>query len=497
MYFNIIAACFLLINFSFHSFAIENSENHFTIQLSLVDDPEAIISAKLNIIDGRLITGSGGSYDWKRGWGDFVEVTSAISINGEVLDVTEEGEGFDSYWQLSINGNPYHGRATLEYQVDLSYARQEWDFGNEQAGRIRDGAIYSVTKPFFLTSDPDAPATISFDIPKTWNIASPWPSIETNVFTAENFSSLSGNSFVLGEFESSKISSNGFDLEIVMLGDFDKPYGLISDVMKKILPSYLTLFPGTPDSIYLMTFLQGPNEDAEAFDNGAAFTTTLNLSEENNVFWSEFMAHELFHFWNGRRIRANPRSDSQWFTEGVTDYYAHMLLLNHGIINEDWFIRRTENILGNYIWFFNTSVYDGLSLVEAGKEKGRNRFGVYDGGWAIAFALDHEIRTRSSGKKSLDDVMLTLFKKYGLTGDRYTLQELFTTINKSTDLDLSSFFEKYIQSHNPVPISDYMAAYGFDVFSNEYANEFYLMSNKSASSEQKSRWQHLTNDRFR
>lgn len=496
MAFNIARACLLFIFFSFQSIAEEFPQNNFTISLNSLNDTVAIVEAKMEIIDGRIITGIGGSYDWKRGWADYVEIKNAQTTGGERLVITEKGESFDSYWQLTLNSEAYNGMAIINYHVDLSYARQDWDFGNEQAGRIHDSAFYSVTKPFFLSSNPNASASITFDIPANWKIASPWQSLSTNSYIAPNFSSMNGNTFVIGEFESSKVSSHGFDLEIVMLGDFDKPYGLVSDVMKKILPSYLDLFPGTPDSIYLMTFLEGPNEDAEAFDNGAAFSTTLNLSEENSVFWSEFLAHELFHFWNGRRIRANPRSDAQWFSEGVTDYYAHMLLLNHGIIDESWFIRRIENILGNYIWFFNTSVYDGLSPVEAGKEKGRNRFGVYDGGWAIAFALDHEIRMRTNDNKSLDDVMQALFNKYGLNGNRYSLEELFQTINQSTGLDLSEFFESYIKSHNPVPIKDYLQSYGFNVFSNGYANEFYIMANKDATSEQKSRWQKLIKERF-
>ncbi|MBK9127676.1 MAG: hypothetical protein IPM13_07725 [Phycisphaerales bacterium] len=43
------------------------------------------------------------------------------------------------------------------------------------------------------------------------------------------------------------------------------------------------------------------------------------------------LAHEIFHYWNGRLLRpADPEDLVAWFTEGLTDYYALRLLHERG-----------------------------------------------------------------------------------------------------------------------------------------------------------------------
>lgn len=476
----------------------EAEKDIFQISISSIDASYATINAQLSVSGGRVFTGTGGSYDWQRGWADYVTVMSAETINGEVLVVTEEGESFDSYWLLSMNGEPYNGTAKVNYKVDLIFARTEWDFGNEQAGRIYQGGLYTVTKPFFLSSGLDRSAEVHFNIPGDWDIANPWQEIagEDRAYQADNWDALEKNSMTLGKFERATNLVDGFELDIILLGDFASAPPLVSETIEQVLPVYLGLFPDTPKTKYMMTYLNGPSEDAEAFQNGAAFTTSLSLSSDNRIFWADFLAHELFHFWNGQRIRAAERWQGNWFSEGFTDYYANLVLVNRGVLSEDWFLRRMENIFGNYLYFHSSGTFEGLSVLEAGKEKGRNRFGIYDAGWVLAFAFDDEIKTRTGGDKSLDDVMTSLYDRYGKTGERYALDDMLKLMSSSTGLDLDLFFNKYLKSRTPLPLVDIMKTFGWDSYSNNYANEFYMTKNKEASAAEIARWQSLTRSRF-
>lgn len=468
----------------------------FRISLSDVHDEFILVNAEIAVENGRLFTGAGGSYDWVRGWADFIQNLSSSTANGEKLDISLQGEGLDSYWYLTRDGDDYNGVAYVSYKVDLAYARTDWDFGNEQAGDIYGNALYSVTKPLFLSTGVDRETEILFDIPAGWKIASPWKKIDTNRFVTNNWESLDNNAITLGHFESVSANANGFDLEIILMGNFPSAPPLVTETIDQVLPVYLEIFPDTKPEKYLMFYLNGPSEDAEAFRNGAAFTTDLSLSSDNRIFWADFLAHELFHFWNGTRIRANERWQGNWFSEGFTDYYANLVLVNRGVLSEAWFIRRMENIFGNYLWFHNSSVFEGLSVLEAGKEKGRNRFGIYDAGWVLAFALDDKIRDETEGVKNLDDVMQMAFEQFGATGKNYELDELLKVMTDAAGLDLGPFFNRYLKSRKAFPLVELMKTYGLDSYSNAYANEYYMSKNISADVESKKKWEKLIHYRF-
>lgn len=474
------------------------TQNFYDIRIDSIDAQYAYVEARLNVQNGRLITGTGGSYDWQNGWFDYLDNFSASTIVGTSLNIEMHGESFASYLQLSDDGEAFNGIADVSYRVDIGYAKVEWDFGNEQMGRIYNGGLYTVTKAFFLSSEIVNSSQIHFTIPEEWMVASPWEPVEgiAKTYEAPDWDSLHNNSITLGEFESIQTTSNGFELEIVLLGDFPEASKLVSNTINEIIPIYLDIFPNTPVTRYSMTYLRGQSEDAEAFKNGAAFTTNLDISTDTQIFWADFLAHELFHYWNGARIRTDERWESNWFKEGFTDYYANITLRNRDMLSEAWLIRRMENIFGNYLYFQFSSAFNTLTVLEAGKDKGRNRFGVYDAGWVLAFALDNEIYNRTDGEKSLDVVMSALYERYIETEEKLDLETLLEVASTSTGLDLNPFFDKYLKTRTPLPLVDIMRSFGWTSYSNKYANEYYLTVDKDADEAAMARWNYLTRQRF-
>jgi predicted metalloprotease with PDZ domain len=60
-------------------------------------------------------------------------------------------------------------------------------------------------------------------------------------------------------------------------------------------------------------------------------------------------AHELFHTWNGRLLRAaDPEETAYWFTEGFTDYYALRILFESGRWKADTYARWLNRHLREY-----------------------------------------------------------------------------------------------------------------------------------------------------
>jgi predicted metalloprotease with PDZ domain len=99
--------------------------------------------------------------------------------------------------------------------------------------------------------------------------------------------------------------------------------------------------------------------------------------------------HEAFHDWDPGRMGLQFESQnlSDWFQEGVTDYYANIIAYRSSLIQAADFAQNVNRIIADY--------YSGKNS-------------PYIRGLVIALWLDNEIRTGSSGKRSLDDVMFDM-----------------------------------------------------------------------------------------
>jgi len=190
-----------------------------------------------------------------------------------------------------------------------------------------------------------------------------------------------------------------FQFTIALLGAAKEDSELFTTTLSMITKAYVDIFSQTPPTTYLITMFYNEIDDGESFFESFAFTLKNPIDQTNKIIWANQMAHELFHYWNSDLIRAKSRSERQWFSEGTAEYYANMTLVRQGIIPESIFLSKVEKILGlyqNYRGWRETET----SILEAGNKKGLHRFLVYNGGWAVAMALDVEIMENTNGKKT-------------------------------------------------------------------------------------------------
>lgn len=190
-------------------------------------------------------------------------------------------------------------------------------------------------------------------------------------------------------------------------------------------------------------------------------------------------SHEYFHAWNGKRIRplelVAPDLDREactrqlWLVEGVTSYYDDLALLRCGLISPPEYL----DVLGRLL----TSVYRTAgrrrqTLEEASfdawikyyrpDENSPNaHISYYTKGAMVALALDLEIRLRSEGRLSLDDVMRVLWRNFGRDASpglpEGGFEELVTEV---TGLNLSEFFQASLRGSLDPPVGILLAQFG-------------------------------------
>ena len=237
-------------------------------------------------------------------------------------------------------------------------------------------------------------------------------------------------------------------------------------------------------------------DDGESYLNASVVTTKSTFSEDQQLIWSGLLAHEMFHYWNGVQLSSSQPHDTQWFTEGFTEYYAVLAEVHLGLIDEDQFCRRLEQNMGNYQFFLQNDGFEGLSLKDAGADKTRNRMGVYNGGFIIALALDLQIHADTGGAKSLDDVMRFLFDKFARTGRKFTLDDIVAAVSEVTGRDYAPFFKTYVIQRNPVDAGSIFNALGYNAEVISFAGETYLDPMRQTTSAQRETWNWLVKDRF-
>jgi predicted metalloprotease with PDZ domain len=451
----------------------QKSANIYNLKISLADPPNVEIEAEVEIKDGRLLMIGGAVNHLPRGWATFVRDLKVTDVSGNALKLEEfSDEKYKTQWKI---GNGYKGRARLSYKVDLSFAKTKWGAGNEQAAFYDGKALFAASRVFFIVPEAAAEAAeVRFDLPANAKLAVPWKLSADGRSYAMSGEDLLYNTLVAGDFGGFRAREGNFDFTVALLGKAREAEPLVSSTLSKYARMYNELFGEMPPTSYLMTLFYADAEDGEAYNQSAAFTTAAPLTEENLIMSGNTLGHELFHYWCGRQISGEIYEESQWFQEGFTEYYANLALMRERILPERFFIWKVENILGKYLYFRTAPQFSEISIKNSGEKKTTYRFGVYDGGWAVAFALDMEIREKTAGRKSLDDFMRLMYRKFGATKIKYKYADLVSAASETAGSDMTDFFKRYVEGKEVLPVAALLEKIGYGSAIEDYAGEVYI-----------------------
>jgi predicted metalloprotease with PDZ domain len=194
-----------------------------------------------------------------------------------------------------------------------------------------------------------------------------------------------------------------------------------------------------------------------------------------------------------------------YLTEGVTTYYGDLMLKRSRVFTTEQYLKQVNKSLDRHFLNYGTQ---NLSVSDSsfdtwldGYTRGvPNRKGsIYTEGSLVALIIDLKIRTKSKGKKSLDNVMKSFFiqkakQKKGITNDYFketieiaagaTLKDLWNTLFT----EKNNYFKILKDSLTPLGIkikkrlnSDFLAArYGFYSYS-EISKAMFIAPNSPAS----------------
>ncbi len=154
-------------------------------------------------------------------------------------------------------------------------------------------------------------------------------------------------------------------------------------------------------------------------------STRLGIYSPQAQSAAGLISHEYFHLFNVKRIRPHVLgpfdytkpaiTTSLWWLEGVTDYYADVIRYRAGQMTRQQFIqamRRVTDSLARSEAAKRVSAEESSRRVwEAEGSQGFGGLSYYTKGKGIGVCLDLAIRFESNNTRSLDDVMVQLYKE--------------------------------------------------------------------------------------
>jgi predicted metalloprotease with PDZ domain len=280
--------------------------------------------------------------------------------------------------------------------------------------------------------------------------------------------------------------------------DADQRAGLLkqlTDGVQKIVAVYMAMMPAPDFDHYTFLFHFAPEiaaGDGMEHLNSTQIIISQLLSDSGIDEALTDAAHEFFHTWNVKRLRPaalgpfdytkEDYTQSLWFAEGITSYYSYVALRRAGIWSEAEFrkhlsgeIQTLESEPGRKLMSAESSSFHAWFYDRSPQMQETNfantTISYYNKGALLGMLLDLEIRARTGGSKSLDDVVRLMYQRfygapaatYYLPGRGYEESDILQAVNEVSGSDFTGFFRRYVQGTDPLPYSETLAKAGLQL----------------------------------
>jgi predicted metalloprotease with PDZ domain len=372
-------------------------------------------------------------------------------------------------WRV-VSGNA--AAVTVEYDVfgNVNFAAQ--NYLDEKRAFIAPPGLFLYT-----------PGRLGHSVRVLFKLPAGWTKISTGLdpvpgrprtFSAPDFDTLYDCPVLLGNQESLTFDVKGVPHQAALenVPETVDRVRIAAD-LKKIVESSTGLIGDIPYKHYTFLLIGAGNGGIEHANSAACFFNGKSLADAKSYLgWLSYIAHEYFHCFNVKRIRplalgpfdydAENDTDMLWVSEGLTVYYEDIVLVRAGLMTPAQYL---ERMAGAMTRFENAPGHRYQSATESslqtwgGSGMGGDRattISYYDNGAMLGAMLDLAIRRASGDRKSLDDVMRTLYRTYDRTKKRgFTdaefraacenaagapLDEVFAYASTTRDVDYAKYF---------------------------------------------------------
>ena len=337
----------------------------------------------------------------------------------------------------------------------------------------------------------DSSALVTLDLPTGWEIATGLtPTRDPHTFVAPNAEVLVDSPILAGHLRQWRFVEGGATHRVVYwplpnATPFDTAR-FVSGIQSMVHQA-VALFGRTPYREYTFQFEDGAYSGGLEHRNSVTLgARSEELAGDPNAVIQE-TAHEFLHTWNLMAIRpveyhnidyrTQPPVSSLWFSEGLTMFYADLLLRRAGIpLRDSTRVAHLERLITSYLAnpayarFSAESISRVAYNVEPG-ELGDYSASTHLQGELIGTTLDLTIRGATQGQRSMDDVMRLLFDRSsppdalsrrdrGYVGEGIDGRIVEQAVESVCGCDVTRFFDAHVRHAAVIDFDRYLGLIG-------------------------------------
>ena len=373
-------------------------------------------------------------------------------------------------WQVSAPG----GEATLRYLIRLPVsgpsARAAWrPFLTPTGGLIGDLHTF-----LYMVDEPQAPSHVMLRLPAGWSVATALaPTGDPHIFFAASAAVLAESPILVGQLRDWRFVVNDTPYRVSY---WPLPDGNAFDAaafvagIEKLVREAVALFGAAPwreYSFLLRDGAYGALEHSDSLTLGAPSATLAG----NPYALHEEIAHEFVHAWNLMRIhpaeyrgidyRPAPPSAGLWFSEGLSMFYADLLLRRAGLPTETpTRVAHLEELIARYLAEPGNARFSAEQVSRAANDTRPGALGDYSAsthlqGELLGAMLDLIIRDATANQRSMDDVMRAMLDRFSGTRG-FTGKDIENTVAGLCGCGVTSFFDAYVRGAAPIEFNRYL-----------------------------------------
>jgi predicted metalloprotease with PDZ domain len=303
-----------------------------------------------------------------------------------------------------------------------------------------------------------------------------------NAFFAQDYDVLADSPIEIGCQKVLEFEAKGIPHFISIYGEGNCNSERVKDDLKKIVETAAEIVGEIPYKSYTF-LLQLLKEGSGGLEHAAS--TTLQMPrwsfqpEESYGKFLRLAAHEYFHVWNVKRIRPSELGPFDytrenytrllWISEGFTDYYEGLILRRAALITPEKFLEHVSKKIadlrqtpGRLVESAADASFDAwIKQYRQDPHTPNATVSYYLKGHLIGLVLDLEIRKRTKGMKSLDDVMRLLYQKFYQEELRgFSEKEFRAVCTETAGSPLDELLDRYACGTEDMDFAPYLAYAG-------------------------------------
>ena len=371
---------------------------------------------------------------------------------------------------------------TISYRVYAFVKSVRNSFLDNSHGFVSPAGVF-----MYVDRLKNKPATLIIDPYEEFSVISTGlePSRDDkNTFIVPDFDILVDSPIEIGNQNVLEFEVRGVPHEIAIYGKGNYDSSTVNET-KMIVEGAVNIFDEIPYKrfVFIVHLVNSGGGGLEHLNSTALVYGRWNFQPESRrQRWRSLVAHEVFHLFNVKRIRARELGPFDytkenyttllWVMEGFTSYYGGRILLKVGLLTPEKYQKNISSLLNTisnnkgdrYQSAAEASFDAWIKYYRRNENSPNSIISYYDKGKLLGLLLDLEIRYSSENKNSLDDVMRRLYTEYYKKKKRgFSEEEFKREVEHAAGKKLDYFFENYVHGTEEIKYKKYLSYAGLEI----------------------------------